>query len=120
MEELINGYDDLNVDEVREEIDKRPLSRTNLREIRAYERENKDRVTVTRYIDDLLDDQPDPEAESDVEVDEDDGKETVTVVPQRNGYIAGHFFDYAYTRREVVHDARVEAAIERGDLEVVE
>lgn len=49
----IDNYDELNVDEVNARLD--GLSAYNLEKVRRYEQQNKDRVTVLREVDRLLD-----------------------------------------------------------------
>lgn len=73
----------------------------------AYEREHKDRVTLTDWLDDRL---------PDVDDVADDGPEMVPVASTRTGMIAGMLFKSSNETRLVERTPRVEEAITQGDL----
>lgn len=132
-------YDELTVGDVKDRVRDNELGPAA---VLAYERDNKDRVTLTRWLEERApplgdgDADADPEPESDADAssatqpspadapsaadDADDGHETVTVASQRLGSIAGMHFDAAYETRVVARTPRVEEAISDGDLRVID
>lgn len=101
-----DDYDDLTVDDVKERVREGQLLAAAALE---YERDHKDRVTLTSWLEGRL-----PPADAD------DGHETVTVAAQRVGSIAGFYFERAHATRTVDRNPRVEEAISDGDLRVIE
>lgn len=112
MDEPFDGYDDLTVDEAKTEIDERDPGYEELRAIHGYEYENKDRVTLKRWIKDRADEIEASEPEPPVEV---------TVAPSgRRQYVAGIWFDHYRDQTTVELDGRVRRAINNDLLRVVE
>lgn len=74
----------------------------------AYEREHKDRVTLTRWLEDRI------------EAQEETRPEMVPVANQRPGHVAGIHFERAHETRVVERTVRVEEAITKGDLRVLD
>lgn len=68
----IDEYDDLTAAEIIEHLSEGTFSTEELRAIKTYEHENKDRITVRRTIDDMLVSDTDVGAESTDEDDDDD------------------------------------------------
>lgn len=75
----------------------------------AYERANKDRVTLTRFLEDRLPEINDAGGEA-------DGYKSVPVASTRTGLIAGILFETAHETRVLERTPRVEEAISKGDL----
>lgn len=112
MTSEFTDFDDLTVDEAQERLaDTTPGA---LRGVLAYERSHKDRVTLTRWIEERLDLDED-------EDDEGDEPERIRVTNgSYTGYVAGLFFENPYQSRAVTRNARIERAIESGKISEVE
>lgn len=108
MDAPVDDYDEYTVDDAKDAVRDGDLDPAAALE---YERATKERVTLTRWLENRLEDlEPQP-------VDADDGEpETVPVASTRKGSIAGIFFEYANDARVVERTARVEEAISDGDL----
>lgn len=109
MTQHIDNYDGMTVDEVKEEVRSGSFSHNELKEILSYEEENKDRVTITRWLEDRV------EENAEVEPDE------VTVeMGNTTGYVAGLLFERPFERKTVEFGTRIKRALERGDLRRVD
>lgn len=98
-------YDELTVDEVKDRVESgeyRP------EEVYAYETDNKERVTLLRWLDDRVDTSDDPAK--------------VTVAPTRKRRVATYWIDKAdlFEPMRVPRTPKVEEAINNGDFQVVE
>lgn len=76
----IDEYDDLTAVEIRDLLSERDFSTDELRAIKTYEHENKDRITVRRKIDELLVSDTDVGAEATDEDDTDEDDATARTV----------------------------------------
>lgn len=103
------AYDQFTVKDTKEAI--RHSDGVDEAEVLAYERDHKDRVTLTRWLENRLE----GNAESD-----DDGPEMVAVASTRSGMIAGILFEDAHETRVLERSARVEEAISDGYLRELE
>lgn len=99
-----DDYDSLTVKEVKERVRSGLLDPATAHD---YEVENKDRVTLTRWLDDRLE--------------TDTGPETVVVAPTRKRRVATFWIDEEdlYEPMTVDRTPKIEEAIEAGDLQVI-
>jgi hypothetical protein len=93
---MIENYEDLNVEETLEAV--ADFDGDRLAEFLEYEQEHKDRKTVLEALDDEL----------------------VTVTPTGNQYAGGIWFDELDAERTVRRSARIDRAIDAGELEVID
>lgn len=102
-----DDYDDLTVEEAKAAVRGGEIDASATLD---YEREHKDRVTLTNWLEGRV-----------VEADEDGTEpETVPVASRRPGMIAGMFFASGNETRVVEKTPRVEEAIATGDLRLLD
>lgn len=127
--DLIDNYDDRSVSEVEDALDAQDFTDEELREIRSYEADNKNRTTLLEELDSRL---PDDEDEDNAEADDSDadtddeleepssrllGSDTdadpVWISP-RTSFVGEYSFRTLYSPKKVRRTRRVELAIDRG------
>lgn len=102
-----DGYDEMTVEDVKSDVRDGKIDPAFALE---YERDHKDRVTLTRWLDDRV-----------VSPDEDGNEpEEVPVASHRPGMVAGLFFERAHEVKVVEKNKRVEEAIGKGDLRLLD
>lgn len=124
--EHIDNYDEKNVEEVKSDISEHGLDQSpgTLGDVHEYELENKQRVTLLRWIESRVDDLY-QSAQTDgtgvlAEGSEDDVVAPVRVAAPQKGFYVGREFEEAYATEVVYHNERVKRAINRGDLILVD
>lgn len=111
---MIDNYEDLNVEETLDAVSE--FEDEVLREFIDYERDHKDRATVIEPLEAQLESETTDSETQTSEL----GEEVTVTHPQNYGYGGGLWFDAADETKTVAVTSRIENAIERGQLEVVE
>lgn len=107
--DIIPRYDDLAARDVVDRLETGTYTDDELREIRAYEQNDKDRITVVQKIDELLSDTEEEAADT-------DDDEFAKIRLGYSGYAAGYTFSSGREVKTVPLTRRVEMRIDDRTL----